>query len=131
MEENKKYILYVDDDADDRELMEDLFLPGEPYALVSFAGGRELFEFLNSRPTADGLGLIILDMNMPQMSGADIIEALQREDRYSQVPIVMFSSTRNEGEQNRAKKHGVDFINKPLHYNHLADTKQKLVSYCR
>ena len=60
--------------------------------------------------------LIILDLNMPRMDGQSVLEHLQR-----QIPIVVFSSTQNKSEVERALELGArEYVQKPLGFEPYA-----------
>ena len=68
-------IVLVDDDDDHRWVL-CILLEGVGYDVVSLAGGAALLDYLaeGGRP-----GLVILDLNMPDMSGEAVHEALRAE----------------------------------------------------
>ena len=59
--------------------------------------------------------LIILDVNMPEVSGLDMIEFLRRRPETTNLPIVMLSSEAQEDIVDRALEMGADtYLIKPL-----------------
>ncbi|HVZ86148.1 MAG TPA: response regulator [Polyangia bacterium] len=84
----RRPILVVDDDQDHRATTSD-FLRQEGYRVVEAANGRLALEhLLAERPQP---ALILLDVNMPVMTGAEVIKVLQSYLRLSRIPIVLVS----------------------------------------
>jgi CheY-like chemotaxis protein len=76
----------VDDDLDTREIIHDL-LAGEGYSVISAADGREALALLEVfRPA-----LILLDVQMPVMNGAEFREAQRRDRVLIRIPTVVIS----------------------------------------
>ena len=81
------FVLLVEDDALTRESLVYL-LEEEGFALVTASNGAEALERLRE----GGLPrLILLDLTMPVMSGAELAEALQRDARLASIPIILMS----------------------------------------
>jgi len=82
-------ILVVDDDRGIREVMRE-FLEDEGYCVASAANGQEAINWLRTggkRPC-----LILLDLNMPVMTGWEFLRVQQVEPRLAQIPVVVFSA---------------------------------------
>jgi CheY-like chemotaxis protein len=64
--------------------------------------------------------LILLDVNMPEISGLDMIEFLRRRPQTQDLPIVMLSSEATESIIDRAMELGADsYITKPVSVEEL------------
>lgn len=92
-------IFYVDDDADDREI----FLS----AAGNIESGKERIDIklyscgddlLKAIKTADlSKAIIFLDINMPNKTGFQVLTEIRKEERYKLVPIIMYSTSSEEG----------------------------------
>lgn len=108
-------VMVVDDDADIIDLTR-LILEGDGYQVTAARSGPEALEKLEStRPD-----LILLDINMPDMDGWQVLKVLKVEERTSDIPVAMFSI---KGEV-RDRVHGLqsgayDYITKPFSYDQL------------
>lgn len=77
--------------------------------------------FLNARATAQTFlagkipDLLILDVNMPEVSGLDLLEFLRRRKEWKNLPIIMLSSEATDVMIDRALGMGADsYITKPV-----------------
>ena len=81
----------------------------------------EVIAFHSARSTAQTLltgkrpDLLILDINMPEVSGMDLLEFLRRRKEWKDLPIVMLSSEASDSMVDRALKMGADgYLIKPV-----------------
>jgi CheY-like chemotaxis protein len=95
-----KTILLVDDSATCRMKSRAMFADHNDYELISACDGREGVE----RAIADKPDLILMDVEMPRMSGVDACKALRQNAATKNIPIVLMTM-RGEDE---AVKAGVD-----------------------
>jgi signal transduction histidine kinase/DNA-binding response OmpR family regulator len=80
-------VLIVDDDPNAVELIA-TFLPAPAYAVVRAYGGREAIS-LTRQLHPD---LILLDLMMPEVSGFDVVEALQRDVDTARIPVLVVTA---------------------------------------
>jgi CheY-like chemotaxis protein len=68
--------------------------------------------------------LIIMDLNMPRMDGQSVLAQYQQND----IPIVIFSSTKDKAEVERALALGArEYIQKPIGFEPYADAVRGMV----
>jgi signal transduction histidine kinase/CheY-like chemotaxis protein len=80
-------LLVVDDDPQVVDLVRQL-LEAEPYEIVAAADGQEALEAIaQKRPD-----VILLDLLMPRMDGFTVIEHLQRDPQYRQIPAIVLTA---------------------------------------
>jgi CheY-like chemotaxis protein len=88
-----KHILLVDDDLDDRMLFEQTLGEIDQEVLVHFAeNGLEMVSWLDKHTDEDLPDLIILDQNMPKMSGRESLIFLKESLRYKHIPVIIYST---------------------------------------
>lgn len=113
-----KRVLLADDDEDDRLIFETVFseLGRREFTLSTVENGQEVLSFLNQ--SGDALPyLIILDQNMPLMSGKDTLVALKASSRYRQIPVIIYSTYNDQGFIDACKELGVaNVVTKPNSY---------------
>jgi CheY-like chemotaxis protein len=70
--------------------------------------------------------LMIVDINMPEISGLDLIEFLRRRPEWKEMPLVMLSSEAADTMIDKALAHGADtYITKPVTLEELEEAMQK------
>jgi len=84
-------ILVVDDDDDIREMMS-YVLEQHRLRVVDAGSGAEA---LDKAHDTSGLSLVLLDLRMPGMSGADVLETMKRDPELTTVPVVVISGDRD------------------------------------
>ncbi|MDR3712720.1 MAG: response regulator [Puia sp.] len=120
-----KKILYADDDMDDRELIEEaLYQVDKDLIRVGAASGTEALELLES-PVTENLSLILLDFNMPDLTGAQICEKISPMPRYRNIPRIIWSTSSSS-----LYRH-ISEISGATHYFQKPDTFDKIVELMR
>jgi DNA-binding NarL/FixJ family response regulator len=86
-------IVLADDDADDREVFNSVISTKPDVTLMAcLENGRELIEYLDILPENALPDIIILDQNMPKMSGPETLEYLKGNDKYAGITIAIYST---------------------------------------
>ena len=86
----KNKILMVDDDAFYRKAAT-MFISRTDFLLETVSSGRECIEYIEN----NNVDLILLDMEMPEMSGYDTLKQIRKKDSTKDVPVVFMSGTEN------------------------------------
>src|SRR5262245_33836382 len=86
-------ILLVDDSADLRELMAAV-LTADGHEVIEAANGQEAYDLLR---VGHQPALILLDLMMPVLSGAELIELLQSDGKLALLPVVIISAFADDG----------------------------------
>lgn len=106
-------IFYADDDSDDRTWVKEFILKKEPLSDVKeFEDGAQLLSFL--RATDILPNLIILDINMPVMSGKEVLSELRKDKRWYHLKVVMFTNSGADIDRQFASSLDAHFITKPM-----------------
>ena len=87
--ENKLCILLVDDSLVVRKYVGDL-LRNKNYDLIIKNDGFEAITYLNRAPQKPDL--IITDIEMPNMNGAELVDAIRKESKYNSIPILVITA---------------------------------------
>ena len=85
-----KRILNIDDDPTIRMLVKEI-LQSANFEVVSAADGPEGLAALDQEPRPVNLACIILDVEMPGMSGLDVLTRLKLHADTQDVPVVMLT----------------------------------------
>lgn len=119
---NRPPILYVEDEENDVFFMKRAFLKtGLSNPLQVARNGKEAFSNLQR---AVDLGevpcLVILDINMPIISGFEVLSWMRQSPHFHQTPVCVLSSSDQLRDVQRAKELGADeFEVKPISPLHL------------
>lgn len=121
----KPYILIADDDQEDRFLLDIAFKEiGSFEHICMVENGIQVMDHLNAIAEADILpALIVLDLNMPVLSGIDTLLRLKSNERFKDIPVIIHSTSMYEAEKEKCIQMGaVDFIKKPVSYDQMLST---------
>jgi two-component system, OmpR family, response regulator len=89
-----KSVLYVDDDADIREIVQmSLSLDGELSVNISDGGERALVRMRVERPD-----LVLLDVMMPGMDGPSILAHMRADAQLRHIPVIFMTAKANSSE---------------------------------
>ncbi len=106
-----KNIWIVDDDEEMTRAIQ-LMLKLLDYTTIAFLGARPAAQTLLSGKQPD---LLILDINMPEVSGLDMLEFVRRRQEWNDVPILMLSTEAADVTVDKAMELGADgYVSKPV-----------------
>jgi len=74
---------------------------------------------------------LILDYNMPELNGADILQSLKNKSRYDGIPKIIWSTSGTETYRKKCLELGAnDYLIKPSRVSDLVQAIQYMISYC-
>jgi CheY-like chemotaxis protein len=127
----KQLIVYAEDDRDDLELIKESF---ENYAqnidLVCFSNGQSALDYLTSPGLDTFPCLIILDLNLPGLSGKQVLKTLRSIKKYSHTPIVLFTTSSQPHDKAFAHFYGAGFVTKPINYKQMDVIIHQFIEHC-
>jgi CheY-like chemotaxis protein len=125
-------ILLGEDDADDEELLKELFASvDDAFSLVFINNGRRLVDYLYSAPDHALPCLIVLDYNMPELNGEEILKELKGNARFARIPKIIWTTSQSNSYKRRCLDAGADdYIIKPATVNELVETIRYMTSFC-
>jgi DNA-binding response OmpR family regulator len=89
-----KIVLYVDDDADIREIVQmSLSLDGELAVHLSDSGERALVKMRSERPD-----LVMLDVMMPGLDGPSILARMRADEELKHIPVIFMTAKASSSE---------------------------------
>jgi two-component system chemotaxis response regulator CheY len=104
-------ILIVDDSATIRKMVRASLRALADAEFVEAGNGLEAIEQIALGPVA----LIILDLNMPDMHGVDVLKFLRRHQGWSDVPVVVLTTRGDESSRETAMAAGAtEYLTKPF-----------------
>jgi CheY-like chemotaxis protein len=113
-ERERPLVLVVEDDDDLRGLVADL-LRDEEFTVTEAPNGQAALDYLLAAPTPPSL--ILLDLNMPLMSGREMLGRLRGHARLAAIPVVIVTS--EPPDKGAADEGAVARLQKPYAAGHL------------
>jgi CheY-like chemotaxis protein len=133
---HRPYILIAEDDADDRFLLETAFEEcGYKDKLIFVENGIELMHFLMEEKLRNEVdrrfpAFIMLDLNMPKKDGREVLKELKENLQYKTIPVVVFTTTKNENEIRRCYELGANsYVVKPVNFENLVKVIGQIRDY--
>lgn len=126
-------ILLADDDPEDQAIIKSAMEMIDAGNIIQFAdNGEQLLNILGTIPHEDSeVCLIVLDLNMPRLNGTETLRLLKQDERYQEIPVIIFSTSINTLEKEKCMNLGAcDYITKPLSYKECIDTAQVFYNFC-
>lgn len=114
-------ILHIEDNASNRKVVRYL-LRATPHEVVEAVNGQQGLEMA----AAEKPDLILLDMQLPVLSGYDVVRQVKADDELGHIPVIAITSYAMSGDDNKALQAGCDdYIAKPYKPNVLLDCLSK------
>lgn len=120
-----KTILVVDDEEMNLKMVE-YILQQEGYDVVKAISGMSCLDYLKyNKPD-----LILLDVEMPVMSGIQTLEVLRANEDYKSLPVMFLTASADTDTVAAAGRLGVlSYVKKPFMPQDLLDRVQKILRY--
>ena len=123
-------VMIEDDEGHARLIEKNIRRAGISNGLCHFVSGNEALEYLFNHPEGpakNGPALVLLDLNLPDMSGIDILQRIKADDNLKRTPVVVLTTTDDKLEIQRCYDLGCNvYITKPVNYEAFADAIRQL-----
>jgi len=125
-------IMIEDDEGHARLIEKNIRRAGVANPIVPFTNGTDALAFLMG---PDGTGavnkgrqlLVLLDLNLPDMTGVDILEKVKGNEHTKRSPVVVLTTTDDQREIQRCYDLGANvYITKPVDYDGFANAIRQL-----
>lgn len=126
---NSVKIIMVEDDHGHAKLIEkNIRRANISNDIVHFDHGQPALDYLFSDEVrANGPMLILLDLNLPDMQGTDILAEVKKDERLKRAPVVVLTTTDDKVEIQRCYDLGCNvYITKPVDYESFAGAIRQL-----
>lgn len=106
-------ILLAEDDPDDQRIASEAMAKALPNAqLFIVNNGNEVLEYLRGAETLPHV--FITDIQMPELTGLEVLELLKKDSTFSHIPVVILSTSREPSDIQQSKRLGAAlYITKP------------------
>lgn len=126
-------IVMVEDDEGHARLIEkNIRRAGVSNEVLPFTDGTSALDFIlgkdrSGKVSEDRYLLILLDLNLPDMSGTEILEKVKANPHTKRLPVVILTTTDDETEIQRCYDLGANvYITKPVDYDGFANAIRQL-----
>ena len=126
-------IIMVEDDEGHARLIEkNIRRAGVTNEIKAFRDGTSALEFLlgaerDGRVNAGRAMLILLDLNLPDMTGIDILKIIKENEHLKRAPVVVLTTTDDQREIQRCYDLGCNvYITKPVNYEGFSNAIRQL-----
>jgi CheY-like chemotaxis protein len=124
-------VMIEDDEGHARLIEKNIRRAGISNPVHHFLDGTSALEFLYQDPNGparNGPSLVLLDLNLPDMSGTDILAKIKEEGGpLRRTPVVVLTTTDDKVEIQRCYDLGCNvYITKPVNYENFADAIRQL-----
>jgi CheY-like chemotaxis protein len=126
-------ILLVEDDPGHALLIRKNLLRADlAYDIVTLEDGQKAVDYLFKQGVyaADEHlppAVILLDLNLPMLSGYQVLSIIKNDERTKRIPVVVLTTTDNPQEIRRCYELGCNlYVTKPVEYDLFSDMIQKL-----
>lgn len=125
-----KPVLYVEDEENDALFMQIAFKrAGIRHPLAVATDGERGLEYLTRDGDQPPPCLVLLDLNLPRMSGMELLEWIRQQPSLASLPVIIFTSSDQPKDQERAKLLGADdYIVKPADVNQIGEIIRSLLT---
>ncbi|PZR36576.1 MAG: response regulator [Azospira oryzae] len=114
-------VMYIDDDEEDIALFQEALVDiGSPISFQSFSNGFDALNYLEQAITLPDY--LFLDVNMPRMSGKEILIHLKKDSKLKSIPVILFTTSNFEHEVKAFFREGASgFIHKGITLAQIRD----------
>ncbi|MCD2173394.1 response regulator [Rhizobium sp. C4] len=125
-------VMIEDDEGHARLIEKNVRRAGVHNEIVPFMNGTSALEYIlgpdmSGTVSADRYLLILLDLNLPDMSGTDILQQIKENPFTKRLPVVILTTTDDAREIQRCYDLGANvYITKPVDYEGFANAIRQL-----
>lgn len=125
-----RIVMIEDDEGHARLIEKNIRRAGISNELTHFLDGTTALDHLFNAPDGPSKGgpaLVLLDLNLPDMSGTEILAKIKKDEKLHRMPVVVLTTTDDKVEIQRCYDLGCNvYITKPVNYESFADAIRQL-----
>ena len=125
-------ILIVDDDVEDHMMLDEYFKEVGISDKVTFLiNGQLALQYLESIEDNSQLPkLLVLDLNMPILTGSQVLMQIKQNPRLRNIPVIIFSTSVNENEKKKCLSSGaLEYLVKPITWEEGGRIAKRFASF--
>ena len=120
----EKTVLIVEDNELNMKLFHDL-LDAQGYRILETREGLDALAIAR----ADRPDLILMDIQLPEVSGLEVTKWLKEDPSTSAIPVIAVTAFAMKGDEERIRQGGCEaYISKPISVLHFIDTVRRFLS---
>lgn len=135
--EARTNILLIEDNGYDRDLIErELKKQRISNEFLHFTDGQSAIDYLHSKgeyagfPVPISPALILLDLNLPRLTGIEVLQKIKTHPRTRKIPVVVLTGSNSERDISLAYLNGANsFVEKPLNFSQFAAAIREIGLY--
>lgn len=121
-----KAILVADDSSIIRDFVKEIF--SDSYDVLMASNGQEVINIVSSNQ--DRIAAVLLDLNMPVISGFEVLEYFKENNLFNKIPVSIISGASDKESIDKAFTYPVvDMLNKPFSKENVKLVVEKTIDY--
>jgi CheY-like chemotaxis protein len=127
-----KTILLVEDDLDDQEFITQAFLHIDKHLRIhKVFNGNKVLPYLQNLTDSELPQLIVLDYNLPERDGSEVLQALAQYERYQAIPKIVWSTSNSPQSFGRCMELGAaSYLVKPYDIAGIENLARQMLEFC-
>ncbi|WP_422350048.1 response regulator [Flagellimonas sp.] len=121
-------VLFIEDDMiETMKLQRAISKFQSKHKIIEAKNGEEALEILNGESLPD---IILLDLNMPRMSGIEFLTKIKSDEKLKYLPVIILTTSENRVDLLKCFEIGIaGYIIKPLKYEDYESKLKKVFDY--
>lgn len=121
---NEKEILIIDDDSKNIFALSAV-LKAKKFQCISALSAHQGLQMLSSNKN---VGVVLMDMMMPEMDGYEAIEKMKSDHELKDIPVIAITAQAMTGDREKCMQAGADgYISKPVDVDELLQLLNELI----
>jgi CheY-like chemotaxis protein len=127
------FILIAEDDIDDQEMINEMIRMIDPECRLEFIStGGKVINYLETLQDGELPNLILLDFNLPEFTGIQLLQQMGGNKRYQSIPKILWSTSKYSVLRNECLQFGADdFLVKPSSLQELENLMSYILSLAK